>query len=115
MRKKFGEGRTYSSEDMVANRLTHTHTHARTHAHAHAHTDTLITTLRFPVGDGVTKHKYQLSHTEQAVGRRVNRSNGRVTFWMGHMGHGSLHVHWERKCADTIGTVLVPWSGHFQF
>ena len=20
----------------------------------------------------------------------------------------------ERKCADTIGTVLVPWAGHFQ-
>ena len=20
----------------------------------------------------------------------------------------------ERKCADTIGTVLVPWTGHFQ-
>jgi len=22
--------------------------------------------------------------------------------------------HTERKCADTIGTVLVPWAGHFQ-
>ena len=22
--------------------------------------------------------------------------------------------HGERKCADTIGTVLVPWAGHFQ-
>ena len=22
--------------------------------------------------------------------------------------------HRERKCADTIGTVLVPWAGHFQ-
>jgi len=21
----------------------------------------------------------------------------------------------ERKCADTIGTVLVPWAGHFQY
>jgi len=20
----------------------------------------------------------------------------------------------ERKCADTVGTVLVPWAGHFQ-
>jgi len=20
----------------------------------------------------------------------------------------------ERKCADTIGTVLIPWAGHFQ-
>jgi len=25
-----------------------------------------------------------------------------------------LHSHWERKCADTTGTVLVPWAGHFQ-
>jgi len=24
------------------------------------------------------------------------------------------HAHRERKCADTIGTVLVPWAGHFQ-
>jgi len=23
--------------------------------------------------------------------------------------------HRERKCADTTGTVLVPWAGHFQF
>ena len=22
--------------------------------------------------------------------------------------------HRERKCADTIGTMLVPWAGHFQ-
>ena len=22
--------------------------------------------------------------------------------------------HRERKCADTVGTVLVPWSGHLQ-
>ena len=25
----------------------------------------------------------------------------------------SSHNHRERKCADTIGTVLVPWAGHF--
>ena len=25
---------------------------------------------------------------------------------------GPLHGEW--KCADTIGTVLVPWAGHFQ-
>jgi len=24
-------------------------------------------------------------------------------------------VYGERKCADTIGTVLVPWAGHFQY
>jgi len=23
-------------------------------------------------------------------------------------------VHRERKCADTVGTVVVPWLGHFQ-
>ena len=25
-----------------------------------------------------------------------------------------LHRYTERNCADTIGTVLVPWAGHFQ-
>jgi len=25
-----------------------------------------------------------------------------------------LSIHTERKCADTIGTVPVPWAGHFQ-
>jgi len=25
-----------------------------------------------------------------------------------------LRHHRERKCADTTGTVLVPWAGHFQ-
>ena len=23
-------------------------------------------------------------------------------------------LYMERQCADTIGTVLVPWAGHFQ-
>jgi len=23
-------------------------------------------------------------------------------------------TYWERKCADTIGTVPVPWAGHFR-
>ena len=23
-------------------------------------------------------------------------------------------LHWERNCADTIGTVRVPWAGRFQ-
>jgi len=26
----------------------------------------------------------------------------------------NLFMHRERKCADTIGTVPVPWAGHFQ-
>ena len=26
----------------------------------------------------------------------------------------SEQQHGERKCADTTGTVLVPWAGHFQ-
>jgi len=25
----------------------------------------------------------------------------------------STPVHRERKCADTVGTVVVPWLGHF--
>jgi len=25
-----------------------------------------------------------------------------------------VSCHREQKCADTIGTVLVPWAGHFQ-
>jgi len=33
MHKKFGEDRTCSSEDMIADRQTHTHTHTPTHAH----------------------------------------------------------------------------------
>ena len=28
--------------------------------------------------------------------------------------HGRSVANRERKCADTIGTVLVPWAGHFQ-
>ena len=24
------------------------------------------------------------------------------------------YLNRQRKCADTIGTVLVPWAGHFQ-
>ena len=27
---------------------------------------------------------------------------------------GCLQQNRERKCAETIGTVLVPWAGHFQ-
>jgi len=39
--------------------------------------------------------------------RRTNNGNWTVdTHWQSHS---------ERKCADTIGTVLVPWAGHFQF
>ena len=29
-------------------------------------------------------------------------------------GHGESQGHRERKCADTIGTLLVSWAGHFQ-
>ena len=25
-----------------------------------------------------------------------------------------MQTHREQKCADIIGTVLVPWAGHFQ-
>jgi len=40
MHKKFGEDRTCSSEDMIADRQTQT--------------DTLVTILRSPIGGGVT-------------------------------------------------------------
>jgi len=33
-----------------------------------------------------------------------------VTMFLGHVQWNSS----ERKCADTVGTVLVPWAGHFQ-
>ena len=32
----------------------------------------------------------------------------------GFNGLDSHGTHGERKCADTVGTVLVPWAGHFQ-
>jgi len=32
----------------------------------------------------------------------------------GHMLVVCMYVHMERQCADTIGTVPVPWAGHFQ-
>jgi len=28
--------------------------------------------------------------------------------------HCVSEQQWERKCAVTTGTVLVPWAGHFQ-
>ena len=45
MHKKFGEDRTCSSEDTIADRQTHTDTHTQT--------DTLITILRSRIGSGV--------------------------------------------------------------
>jgi len=40
--QKFGEDRTFSSEDMITDRKTHTHTHThtRTRARGHTHTQT---------------------------------------------------------------------------
>ena len=55
MHKKFGEDRTSSSEDMIADRQTHTHTH------------TLITTFRFPIGGGVITKR--VSGEGSAIGR----------------------------------------------
>jgi len=40
----------------------------------------------------------------------VQRS--RAATGSGRNGQGYMG---ERKCADTIGTVLVPWAGHFQY
>ena len=45
MHENFGEDRTCSSEDMIADRQTH----------ADTHTYMLITILRSPIGGGVTK------------------------------------------------------------
>ena len=45
MNKKTGEDRTCSPEDMIADKQTHTQTDRQT--------DTLITILRSPTGDGV--------------------------------------------------------------
>jgi len=50
MHKKFGEDRTYSSKDMIADRQTHTHTHT----HTQTDRQTLITIPGFPIGGGVT-------------------------------------------------------------
>ena len=33
---------------------------------------------------------------------------------LGGVSLANLEVSWERKCAGTTGTVLVPWAGHFQ-
>jgi len=46
--KKFGEDRTYSSEDMIAHKHAHTHTERETDRHAHHNTP-------LPIGDGVKK------------------------------------------------------------
>jgi len=46
------------------------------------------------------------------IGRRRNS-----TRWFSRRSHcqaASHASHRELKCADTIGTVLVPWAGHFQ-
>ena len=34
--------------------------------------------------------------------------------WHADARHGGGGSDRKRKCADTIGTVLVPWAGHFQ-
>jgi len=56
-----------------------------------------VTTLRYEVA-GTTR-------TQSAANeRRALRQLGPPA--------GPLHGEWE--CADTIGTVLVPWAGHYQ-
>jgi len=46
---EFAEDRTCSSEDMTVERRTRARAH--THTHTHTHTDTLITVLRFLIGN----------------------------------------------------------------
>ena len=40
------------------------------------------------------------------------RIGGHITFPATAVSRPNSHR--ERKCADTTGTVLVPWAGHFQ-
>jgi len=48
--------------------------------------------------DTVSNGMYQMQRINLAALERLNQHSFR---------------YMERKCADTIGTVLVPWAGHF--
>jgi len=45
----------------------------------------------------------------------TNRARCALTSFMRRTPLATTPRHYtERECADTIGTVLVPWAGHFQ-
>jgi len=52
---------------------------------------------------------YNGQEAQEGAGGRMADVWGQMS---GHRQKGQCDR--ERKCADAIGTVLVPWAGHFQ-
>jgi len=72
MHKNLGEDRTYSSEDMIADRQTNTHTQTQT--------DTLITILRAPLSRRSKKKKTnRRRHARQRMSPGAARTDGATT------------------------------------
>ena len=57
------------------------------------------------------KHAHMDGQTENITPLASSIALGRGTIKQNHQRRS---VYKERKCADTIGTVPVPWAGHFQ-
>jgi len=50
---------------------------------------------------------------EHGANGRLNSLLSVVILTFGVLRQHVVRSNRERKCADTIGTVLVPWAGHF--
>jgi len=50
---------------------------------------------------------------ERGANGRLNSLLSVVILTFGVVRQHVVQSNGERKCADTIGTVLVPWAGHF--
>ena len=104
-RTKNDEDRMCTSEDIIADRQTHTHTHACTHARTHTHRHACHNTP-FPYRGGV-KASYktnpqQIKVTESKVDERVVNSSHDASTVVGV--DNKLHLLWQNFVTPKFGT-----------